>query len=124
MHLATSGPLAMDVTRPIDDFRLSARYAVDATGMPSGALAITLSPFSRAADVHTPPIRAASVAHASLTQSVFSFRGEGAVSGIPIALKGARVTSDQTVGPKESAQLSATGFSITDIASGRTAATP
>lgn len=121
---------ATDASFYAQGFHLGGRYTLDGSGMPAGNLQLTFDPIVKAQDAKTTQIKAAAMAHANLTQAVFSVVGQGgSPAGITISFRNAQLIGDQaSTGSNnvatEALQFTVPGLTITDIASGRTAATP
>ncbi|MFI5228583.1 MAG: hypothetical protein ACHQWU_05915 [Gemmatimonadales bacterium] len=125
-HLASISP-AMDATfSDLSAFALTVHATVDAvTGMPTSNFQIALDPLTKALDAKTTQIKAAALAHATLTQAIVTLMGrQSATAGITLWLKSARLTTDQLSSSTESITISASRMTITDIGSGRTASSP
>ena len=128
VHLAAG---ATDASFFTAGFHLGGRYPVDGSGMPTGNLQLTLDPVVKSQDAKTAQIKAAATSHAILAQAVFSIVGQGgSPAGITVSLRNAQLIGDQATSggsnsvPIETLQFTVPGLTITDIASGRTAATP
>jgi hypothetical protein len=125
-HLVSTSP-AMDAAfSDLSAFALSVHATVDAvTGMPASSFQITLDPLTKALDAKTTQLKAAALAHATLTQAVVTLTGrQSGTTGITLWLKSAHLTTDQLSSSTETISISASQMTITDIGSGRTASSP